>query len=377
MPSLKVYGRELELAPNDPMYLSILSLLYIKGGQLDKLAATLKQQFDHNPTPSHYIQVMNLALINGNPAQVEKDLLTLLKEFPHNEILLTLLMDAYMLQQKYDPAQESLEQIMLMNPDVEPMRSKMLDAINYLKENPIPTERLASLKGSYRSDGNERMMNFELFNKFLLRKTQHSSGYYLYPTSDISFLRSFATYINEYKPLVNEKNKVYGVLLHQTNLNGTTGDFYYWKQDSLIWRAEKLLKNRAYEQALPAYKAAITAYPEHYYLYKAKEHIEYMLSKPDSALQQLYQRYVGGYEGEWDIWIEDGQLFFKTPNIGRRILRPISDNEFIELIDYNGIYTMDVENGAVKGIYGSVYDKDARDWRRLENWYRARKKLKD
>ncbi len=84
-----------------------------------------------------------------------------------------------------------------------------------------------------------------------------------------------------------------------------------------------------------------------------------------------------GYEGEWDIWIEDGQLFFKTPNIGRRILRPISDNEFIELIDYNGIYTMDVENGAVKGIYGSVYDKDTRDWRRLENWYRARKKLKD
>ncbi|MBK7872650.1 MAG: hypothetical protein IPJ74_19195 [Saprospiraceae bacterium] len=101
------------------------------------------------------------------------------------------------------------------------------------------------------------------------------------------------------------------------------------------------------QQALPTYEAAIAEHPEHFYLYDAKKYIEYMQSKTDAGIQQLYQRYVGDY-GEARIWIEDGQLFFKIPGDSRRILRPISDTEFMNLYSYESKYVFEVKMAGCK-----------------------------
>lgn len=368
---------QLEQAPNDPFMLQNLSILYKVSGELDKLKAINEKLFKGNPNPIFYINAIQAALMNGKAKQVEKDLLVLLEEFPQNPSMLDLLMDAYLLQQKYDQAQETVEELLLMNPNFEPTKTKLLDAIQYLKNNPIPEEWLAKLQGDYRSDGSEKITTLKFLNNSLLYTSSGTNGYFTYPISDSSLVRGFSNFVNEIVPLANDSEDVYGFLLKQENLDGRKGNYYYWKQDSLIWQAEELLKNRNYEEALPVYEAAIAKYPEHYYLYKAKEHVEFMLSKTEEEIENIYLRYVSEYSEGLQVWMEKGQLFFKFPKRSRIILRPISDHEFIELSDYNGIYIFEKEDEEVKGIYGKIYHKELKEWHPYEGWYQARVKMKD
>ena len=176
----------------------------------------------------------------------------------------------------------------------------------------------------------------------------------------------------------NDQGEVYGFKGTSGNKTRDLGTSYYyqWKQDSLIWQAEELLRARDYDQAATAYATALAEHPEHFYLYEAQSHLDYIRSKTPEDLKQLYQRYVGQY-GVVSIWVENGELFYKRPGLARRILRPVSDQEFITLYSYDIKYGFEMENGVVKGMYMYNYDNEGQSWKRSENWYYARTQLAD
>jgi len=372
----KLLNIQLELDPGNPDFLRLLVLLYSRTGQFEKLATVAEKRYEYDPSPGNRMAMARAALNIGEAKQVEREARLLLNVFPRNIYILEILAEAYMLQQEYDAAQETLERIILINPEVEQTLSKTLDAIAWLKQNPVNKEELLRMEGKYRSQDNETLMNYQLLNNFIFSKSKNQVGVYVYPAGKELLLIGRSTLSQEKRFLVNERGDIYAVKRTETVLGKYTADYYYWKQDALIWRAEELLRKRDYAQALPAYEAAIARHPEHFYLYEAKKHIEYMQSKTEEEIMQLYLRYVGDY-GEVRIWIEDGQLFYKRPGVARRIFRPVSDHEFMTLNRYMSIYGFEVENGVVKGIYINEYDRESQTWPRDEDYYHARTKLVD
>ena len=180
--------------------------------------------------------------------------------------------------------------------------------------------------------------------------------------------------------LKNEDGVIYAAKVSDSNSNedkelGVTFS-YVWKQDSLIWKAEDLLRDHFYEKADSVYDRAIASHPEHFYLYEAKKHLAYRATKSEEEIKTLYQRYIGQY-GEARVWEEDGQLFYKRPGLARRILLPISDQEFLTLYAYDYKYKFDVQDGIVKGMNLYNYDNENETWKLNENWYYERTVLKN
>lgn len=337
---------QLELEPNNTYIFKQALQFYWSTGQLEKVYALQNEVYERFPTFDNKMTLLGLALRKGETGIVEKETKKLLKEYPQNLEVLQLLAEVYIQQQEYDAAKATVEQMILIDPDQEVTLSILLDAIIYMKANPDYVDKLATFEGKFRHQFNEGITEFRISNKVIWTRTENTSGWYMYPAGE-----SILVPVNTYSLvcLKNDKGEVYAMKFAAESSPNL------WKQDSLIWQAEEMLRNRWYEVALKAYETAITKYPDHYYLYDAKAHIEYMLSKTDAEIQQLYRRYVGQY-GDVRIWIEDGQLFYKRPGEPRRILRPISDTEFMNLYAYNLKYHVEFENGAVKGIFEQKND---------------------
>ena len=175
--------------------------------------------------------------------------------------------------------------------------------------------------------------------------------------------------------LFDEQRKVYGIKRTES-YKEKEYIYYEWKQDSVIWNAESLLKAGDYPAARIAYQKAISQNPEHLYLYQAKEHLEYLQSKPDSLVQQNFQRLVGQY-GAIEIWIEEGLLYYKRPGVTRRIFRPISDNRFTTLLHYSWNYEFVEKEGKIVGIQGHQYNHETKEWGEVDDWYYERTELLD
>lgn len=337
---------QLELEPNNKILINQAFSFYLITGQLEKAYALQEEVYERFPTFDNKMTLLGLALRKGETGVFEKETKKLLKSYPKNLQVLQLLAEVYIQLQKYDAAKATVEQMILIDPDQEVALSILLDAIIYMKANPDYVNKLATFEGKFRHQFNEGITEFRISNKVIWTRTENTSGWYMYSAGE-SILVPVATF--SLVCLKNEKGQVYAMKFAAASSPN------FWKQDSVIWQAEEMLRNRWYEVALKAYETAITKYPDHYYLSDAKAHIEYMLSKTDADIQQLYRRYVGQY-GDVRIWIADGQLFYKRPGEPRRILRPVSDTEFMNLYAYNLKYHVQFENGRVKGIFEQKKD---------------------
>ena len=134
-----------------------------------------------------------------------------------------------------------------------------------------------------------------------------------------------------------------------------------WKQDSVIWKAENLLKNGQYDEAYDAYKKAIAAYPEHYYLEQALQHLDYLKTHTEEEIISNFQKFVGDYHPR-EVWFENGLLFSRMKTQPRRILRPISKNRFMQLSAYNLNFEFVEENGVIVGLRPYTHDFEKKEW---------------
>jgi tetratricopeptide (TPR) repeat protein len=370
----KLIDFQLEMAPNDASILYEAISFYVSTGQFDKSRELLQHYVALFPSSGLKPDLLWLNLITGELAKVEKEAKALLQQMPQNLTVQLLLATTNIHQQEYAAAREVVEQILIIDPDKEKILSPLLEAIAYMQANPDYLNNLNRYEGFYRYQGSESLTEFYISQRGIWGRTMNGGGgVFLYPSvqNHLAGVGLGQCYLSEY--LENDAGEIYALILrHCTN----TGAYYHWKQDSLFWQAEELLRARDYERAATAYAKLLAEHPEHYYLYDAQAHLDYMASKTEAEIQELYQRYVGDYDGI-SIRIENGELLYKRPGVPRRILRPISDTQFMTLSRYISRYAFDVEQGKVKGLYGYRYDNEAREWRRNEEQYFARTQLAD
>ena len=361
---------QLEIDSNNEAYNQELNRVYNLTSKFDKIVKQTKNQFNRNPNPSTAYQVVEALLLKGMADKAISRAKTFLKTYPQNIDLLDLLSQAYIMNNELDAAKATIERIILIDPDVEPRMSKTTDAIKYLKTHPIDQQGLAKFTGKYRAYHSEEMVEFNLLAGLIQAKAANQGSFFVFPAGENLLKRGTPTRGLTFEYLLDGKGKIYLMKADFTD-PGFEWNNYYWKQDSIIWNAEALLKSGDYANARLAYQKAIEQHPEHFYLHKAQQHIDYMQANSEEAVLQNFQKWVGQY-GEIEIWMENGLLFYKRPGIPRRIFRPISDNRFTSLLNYSFNYEFVERNGKVVGIQGHRYNYETKAWEKAEDWYYER-----
>ena len=127
----------------------------------------------------------------------------------------------------------------------------------------------------------------------------------------------------------------------------------YWKQDSLILNAEKLLASGKHSGALIAFREAYAFHPEHYYLGNYIKHLEFYLSPEYDNYLPIFDSYVGDYPGpEGDLWIikENGRYYYKNSFFRQYEILPLAGDLFMVPDSYLRTLQFITENKSVTGF---------------------------
>ncbi len=366
---------QLELEPNNESYNSSLSNVYGITGQMGKLVSHTEKRYTEDPNPSTEFAAMMALLMNGEPDEVISRVKTILLEDQQDTNGLLFLALAYIHNGDFVDARSTIEKITLLDPDVAINVSKNIEAIDYLESNPITNTFLSKFVGVYRSADEEMLIETRLFGKHIYSKADNQGGFFMYPAGENIVKVGFSPSFFGNELLYNSKGAVYAAKVIQGR-NGEERIVMTWKQDSLIWKAEALLQEGNYTKAQVAYGKAIEKHPEHYYLYQAQQHLDYLQSKEEEAILRNLQKMTGQY-GEVEIWLENGLLYYKEPGVTRRIFRPISDKRFTTLMRYSTNYEFVEKDGKIVAIQSYTYNDDTKEWEINPDWYYERTELLD
>lgn len=369
---------QLEMDPDNEAYNNSLTDIYTATGQIDKLAAHTEERFARDPNPSNGLQTVRVQLMKGKTDLVIKRVKAFLLLDPQNTFGLQILAMAQMNKGDLDAAKENLEKIILIDPETELNIAKSLEAIAYMQTHPVDNEHLTRFEGAYRLNDREMVIELKMIAGQIYSKAINQAGLFMYPAGENVLQAGTLRKGFKLEFLSNQPGQTYAMKSIENLRKNESSDFL-WKQDSTIWKAEELLQKQDYRNALVAYQEAISKNPDHYYLQLGKEHVEFMLSQSKEDIQALHQKYAGAY-GDVNIWIENGQLLYKRPSATRRILLPVSSNQFTTLMNYSFIYEIVEKNGKVDGVQGRLYNLETKEWNLTDSTYfgfYARTKLLD
>ncbi|MCA0153124.1 adenylate/guanylate cyclase domain-containing protein [Winogradskyella vincentii] len=367
---------QLEIEPNNEDYNFSLSNLYLITGQIDKYIEQALTYYNNNPDLATLRSAVDAFLLKGEPESVITIVEPFLKKDPTNVVALEHLAEAYLHLKEYDLAEETINKILIINPEFEPTMSPSLEAINYMKSNGKPKNDLSKFTGHFRLDHSELILELSVLGDNLQSRGKYQEGLFLFPSRTNTFQRGKIGKGHRFHFLVDEQNNIYAQKRSEYFVRNNNRSGYDWKQDSIIWKAESLLKKGQYNGAYEAYNTAITAHPKHYYLKNHLEHLQYLKRHTEEAVQSKLQRFVGNYR-EARIWIEDGLLYYKENGNVRQILRPISNNRFITLSRYNFIYEFIEENNKIVAVRSLLHDFEKDEWQLNRDWYYKRTVFKD
>lgn len=352
---------QLEINPDGDTRTQLL-ILYSNSKQSEKYLELAQKQYDEEGSSTAQVRLATGYMRNGLTKEAEEIWNLLLESNPKSAGFLENLMTTKILKGEYVQAREIVDKIALLHPNLEINISKNIEALNFLVSND-PEEIKNSDWISYaRSEDGEMRFETYIEKGIMFQKAENQGGFFLFPTKKDNWVRGTGRQFFGCKLIRNDDEEVYKMGLMQ---GAGTEEFDHdiWIQDSVIWKAEALLKAGEYESSLNAYEAAIEDNPEHYYLFLAKEHLEFMLSTSAEDLNQLYQGMIGDY-GDFNISEEDGLLYLRLKPLGSAIIRPISKTEFITLSKYNQRGKLIMEGGKIIAIETYDFDKEKEEWKK-------------
>ncbi len=363
---------QLEITPDDPIINALLRQVYWNNFELDKLTDHAKKQYDNHPTTANEFQLMRVFLLNGEAAKVVAKMKSILQSDPKNIEALSFLAEAYIHQGKLGRAKETLDKVVLINPEIILNMEKLMEAVEYMKEHPTTPEFLARFVGTFRNSRGEMMFDVSIINNHIYFKAANQQGFFMYPAGEnvVKYAVWGKGFQNEL--LFNKENQVHALKITE-NRKEIENIYQIWKQDSTIVNAEILLREGDYKNARTAYKNAISKHPQHFYLPLALKHLDYLDSKSEDAIQKNLHRIAGNYE-DAELWENNGILYYKRPQ-GIRLFRPISDTQFISLSCYDLIYEFVDKNGEIIGVQVLLYDHKTAKWE-IEKGYGYKEKTK-
>ena len=253
---------------------------------------------------------------------------------------------------EWDKAEDELNNAIFHSPENKDKWAPLFDHIEFMKEGQSKYLNLDNFVGYYRSGNSEFYRNIFFLDNHLYAKPKNQSGAYYYPVSDSTFLSmGFAenriTSMHNFS--FNEEGEIYFMNSKQSNYPTTL--FIAWKQDSLILKAEELLRNDRYQEALEAFQRAYSENPEHYYLANFIKHIHFVLSDEYKDFLTQEDSYLVTYEGGYVTYKKNGKFYTHFPDGSSVLVLPMSEDEVMNPNNYSHITKLARENNTISGLF--------------------------
>ena len=273
-----------------------------------------------------------------------------LEKNPSNRTFILQKILFYILMDKLNKIDIMIYQASLTNPEEQKYWDEIQDQVNLIKEYNNNNNK-KDFTGRYRSDYDERYDEISILNDQLFIKLgEYPGGYgYLFITSDTS-----AFTVIRYAPVLIPyifKSKDNGSIVNYLDpISPENYNAVCWKQDSLIIKAEELVKNERYDEALPLLLNLYKENPEHYYLLNYIRHVEFIQNKKNEKSIVGLDVFAGKYE-DYEILMENGKLYLKDSRNGYiYLLLPVSDTQFISPSFYYKQILFEEHNDSLTGF---------------------------
>ena len=341
-----------ELNPSNFDILIVLIRMYWINLKIHKLEEALLKLNDLVPDePSYQLMLADCYLLTGKLNKGIEVLEKLLADNPENTEALLKMGESYLHKNDLEEAKNYSRKAIMFNPEEEEHWSMIFEHFEYAGNKRKDPLELEAYSGYYRYDGSELVISNTVHNNHFLTKAVNQTTQFMYPISD-SVLISYDGFFKK-DFLRDEQNVVTKYIATQRNV---PRPFTVWKKDSLILNAEELSSTGKEKEALSAYRRAYEQYPDHHYLARYIQHLEFIQSPEFKSLEPGFDAYAGEY-GELEVYLEGKQIYYKNLRGLNYRLLPLSANHFMIPNNNNQIHFVK-ENGKVSGMTFVRPDED-------------------
>lgn len=187
---------QLEVAPTDPNFNLFLLGSYLMSGQISKYIKHSKKLFSVEPNYQNGIHAMNAAMMDGDPDFVITRMKGFLLLDSQNIGLLGYLAHAYIHKGEYDLARETIEKIILIEPDSELTLNYLKDVLEYSVSNKDKEQNLTKFMGTYRNPSGGQYGFYQILGNHFFNRAKNQFGLFMYQSGDSSFVHATPSYLH-------------------------------------------------------------------------------------------------------------------------------------------------------------------------------------
>ncbi len=251
-----------------------------------------------------------------------------------------------------EAAEKIYQRAILLNPDEEKYWSRLLDHIEYVRNNKWDHKSLENLTGYYQFESGELGLEVFVHNKHLMAKGSNQGSQILYPVSDSVYVSTTGYFVETF--LKNQQNKVSKLISRQRNLAHAS---QIWKEDPLILKSKELLSEGQNTEALQSFQKAHENFPDHYYLAHYIQYLEFAQSPDYENYKTIFANYSGEYK-DLQLYTEGNHIYFKNQLGYLYKLYPLTENSFMMPARLETRVHVVQEKGVVSGLNFVYRDGD-------------------
>ena len=358
---------QLEISPQNQSLNNILYGIYGETKDAQGFYDTALERFTASKSFYNIENIADATLVIGDYEDYLKMVNLYMNLNPGNNFIFPFSLPPLILKGDEKAARNTYDKILLVHPNQNNINTVFEPAVDFISEGKIDDDYLRSFTGVYRSHQSEATVDLWVEDDRLLNYYSNQKIRIMIPSGDSQMVIGEP---NQYSASYDFKKDAQGQFYCakvEEHYQNTNVPYWIWKLDDTITTAEELLQQGDYVNAEQAFKVAIDANPNHYYLKEVLKHIQYVKEKDSTALLKQYKKVVGTYSKEGventrKLFIKDGKLMYKRQGIASKQLFPISENRYLNLSSYRLHFEFEFEDDEAVASFSWLYDPDKQEW---------------
>ena len=358
---------QLEISPQNQSLNNILYGIYGETKDAQGFFNTALERFSASKSFYNIENIADATLVIGDYEEYLKMVNLYISLNPGNNFIFPFSLPPLILKGDEKAARSTYEKIRLVHPNQDTINKVFEPAIDFMADRKIDQDYLQAFTGVYRSHQSEATVDLWVEEDRLLNYYSNQKIRIMIPAgANQMVIGEPNQYAASYDFKRDAQGEFYAAKVEEHYQNGRV-PYWIWKLDDTITTAEEVLQQGDYEKAEAAFKAAIKANPNHYYLRYVLQHISYVKEKDSTQLLEQYQKVVGTYSKEGventrKLFLKDGKLMYKRQGIASKQLFPISETRYLNLSSYRLHFEFEFEGDEAVASFSWLYDPDKQEW---------------
>lgn len=353
---------QLEIEPNNQVYSNLLYLIFSETKQVKAYLKYARSKFEKDENMYNVGRYGEALLINGEYQTYIDYINNYMKMIPDDKDMFIANVVPTILKGDLVEARKILDKASILQPDWDNLNKVYDEALRSLERNSKSEIKLSFFEGEFRNPSSEMEFRIWVNNNVLLSYASNQTVKPLIRSGETKLLKVLHTLggLSTANYLQDDIGNTYAIQIEQYNRK-TSWEYFAFKLDNSIRKAEALLALKDYAKAETFYLKAIKNNPKHFYLKDAVAHINYIKEIDSVALQDQYKEISGTY-GPRKFWVEENELFYKRDGYSRMRLLPIAKDRYMNMTNMTNHFAFEYNNGKVINSYVYQYDLEKEQW---------------